>query len=231
MKWMFFFFLFQMLELYFLCLKKKWQTFSYCFERDMINAWFSWFYSPTLVLLTPDFNLWDAGSLFHCQGVCEVIYSDRTNLNMNRCKTHILLKCKLNIHSGLPGTVTADLNLISSISTIMQIRFFIPFKSPCFSLVPTNLTYLTNLSYDLSQMTPVYCFFPFYFVFSLSSVHSHSYLRYTNDCMIAIAAQLWNQGDPRVLDATVLSLTTNELCASLTVLIGICLAVTEPARH
>ncbi len=64
-----------------------------------------------------------------------------------------------------------------------------------------------------------------------SSVHSHSYLRYTNDCMIAIAAQLWNQGDPRVLDATVLSLTTNELCASLTVLIGICLAVTEPARH
>lgn len=52
-----------------------------------------------------------------------------------------------------------------------------------------------------------------------------------NDCMIAIAAQLWNQGNPRVLDATVLSLTTNELCASLTVLIGISLAVTEPARH
>lgn len=49
--------------------------------------------------------------------------------------------------------------------------------------------------------------------------------------MIAIAAQLWNQGNLRVLDATILSLTTNESCVSLTVLIGICLAITEPARQ
>ncbi len=69
------------------------------------------------------------------------------------------------------------------------------------------------------------------FVVVFLIVHSHSSLCYTNDCMIAITAQLCSQGDPRVLDATVLSLTTNELCASLTVLIGTRLADTESTRH
>lgn len=109
-----------------------------------------------------------------------------------------------------PGILPADLNRSLETST---------FYSP---LVQTNLT---NQSFNLPQTTILFCF-------SLFLVCSRTdYPRYSNDCMIAFAAQLWNQGDPWVLDATVLSLTTNESCASLTVLIGIFRAVTELAWH
>lgn len=42
---------------------------------------------------------------------------------------------------------------------------------------------------------------------------------------------LHDQSEPKVMDANVFSLTTKELCASLTVIIGICLTVKKTARH
>lgn len=50
-------------------------------------------------------------------------------------------------------------------------------------------------------------------------------LCHTNDITVALAAHLWNQGNPRVLD---LSLTTNRLCAPLTAPVGIRLSAAVP---
>lgn len=137
------------------------------------------------------------------------------------------LQPKLNIpwncHSRL------EFNFLKSLQSCKWSIFStstIPFRKPCFSLAPTTLTE-ANLSYDLSQRTATCCFLRCC-LFLIVCTH----VCVTQiDCMIAIAAQLWNQGDPRVLNATLSSLTTNEICASLTVLTGICLAATEPARH
>lgn len=143
MKWMFFCFFSDAWIIF--SLFKKWQTFSHCFERDMINAWLSWFYSPTLALLTPDFNLWDTGILFHCQGVSEIIYSGRqiwTWTAVKHASSSVQIKYSLwppmNCHSGPEFNFFNLHNYANECGVFFT--FIIPFKTPCFSLVPTNLT-------------------------------------------------------------------------------------------
>ena len=83
-------------------------------------------------------------------------------------------------------------------------------------------TVLKQPPYFSNLQSPVlFCFGFFVFFSCLSSVSLLSFLAcshtvnlcHTNDIIVALAAHLWNQGNPRVLD---LSLTTNGLCALLT---------------
>lgn len=136
---------------------------------------------------------------------------------------------KLKVPSGFQGTVTAGLSLTHN--TIMQSHLFCFFQLSMLLIVP-NTSDLKDPCVELSALTVVVVFF-YLFVFRvcfLACTHTVN-LCNTNDCTIAIAAQLWNQGNPSVLDASILSLTTNGLCALLTVSIGICLAVTGPVRQ
>lgn len=104
------------------------------------------------------------------------------------CKTHSFLQNQMLIQA-LNGTAAAHLSLFPQSSTIMQIRFVFDLQ---FLMWPTHWT-KTNL-------TPV-CFaflFALFSVFLCQRALAQLNLCHPNDCMVAIAAQLWNQGHRRV---------------------------------